>query len=107
MLVCLRYVKLNVEVMKRVKPGGLLFTFTCSALIVNGDVTSRSAKDRTRQDTRSLPHGQYFTALLQEAARLAGRNVLIIRELNGCDDHPIHIANPQSKYLAGLLLRIN
>ncbi|CAE7457753.1 rlmI [Symbiodinium microadriaticum] len=96
-----KYIKLNSEVMLRVRPGGLLLTFSCSAAIVNQRVVE------TRSGSQSLPHSQYFTSLVQEAARVANKNAVVIRELNGGDDHPIHIANPQSKYLAGLLLRIS
>lgn len=80
--------------MTRVKEGGLLFTFSCSAAIVNHKPSEQHQQ-------------KYFTFLMQEAAQLVGKSVTIVRELDGGNDHPIHIANPESKYLTGLLLRIS
>jgi 23S rRNA (cytosine1962-C5)-methyltransferase len=96
-----RYVKLNRQAMGCVRAGGLLLTFSCSASVVN----HKQLQGRDRDGTSSM-HEQFFASLIQEAARLAGRNVTVIRELDGGNDHPIHIANPESKYLTGMLLRI-
>ena len=73
-------------------------TFSCSAAIVNH--IDRTGGDRRRGSSGGgggALQQQYFGVLIQEAARLARRNVTVVKELGASSDHPVHIANPQSK----------
>lgn len=78
------YTRLNVKAFERIKPGGILFTFSCSQ-VVN--------KDNFRNAV--------FTA-----AALAKRNVRILHQLHQPADHPINIYHPEGEYLKGLVLYV-
>lgn len=79
------YRTLNTEGMKKVKPGGLLFTYSCS-----------QAVDR-----------ELFRKLVFQAALQAGRNVRILHQMSQPSDHPVSIFHPEAEYLKGLVLYIN
>ncbi len=78
------YKNLNLIAFKKIKPGGLIFTFSCSQHI-----------DR-----------DLFRKIVFGAAADAGRNVRIIRQLTQPEDHPINIFHPEGEYLKGLMLHV-
>ncbi len=78
------YTRLNVKGLQRIKPGGLLFTFSCSQVVT---------KDHFRNAV--------FTAAAQ-----AGRKVRILHQLHQPADHPINIYHPEGEYLKGLVLYV-
>lgn len=78
------YTRLNVKAFKRIKKGGILFTFSCSQVVT---------KDNFRNAV--------FTA-----AAMAGRNVRILHQLHQPADHPINIYHPEGEYLKGLVLYV-
>ena len=78
------YTRLNHKAMSRIRPGGILFTFSCSQVVT---------KDNFRNAV--------FTA-----AAMAGRKVRILHQLHQPADHPINIYHPEGEYLKGLVLYI-
>jgi 23S rRNA (cytosine1962-C5)-methyltransferase len=78
------YKRINTRAFSKIKPGGILFTFSCSQ-VVN--------KDQFRQAVFS-------------AAAIAKRNVRILHQLTQPADHPINIYHPEGEYLKGLVLYI-
>jgi len=78
------YKELNLKGLKKVKSGGLIFTFSCSQHI---------DKD-------------LFRKIIFGAAMDAGRNVRILHQLTQPNDHPVNIYHPESEYLKGLVLYV-
>lgn len=78
------YKKLNRKGIEAIKPGGIIFTFSCSQVIT---------KDIFRQTV--------FTA-----AANTGRKVKILHQLTQPADHPISIYHPEGDYLKGLVLYV-
>ena len=78
------YTRLNLKGLERIKPGGILFTFSCSQVV---------SKDNFRNAV--------FTAAAQ-----AGRRVRILHQLHQPADHPINIYHPEGEYLKGLVLYV-
>lgn len=78
------YKRINVEAIKRIAPGGILFTFSCSQVI-----------DR-----------QLFQSTLLAAGIEAGRQVSILHHLSQPPDHPVSLFHPEGSYLKGLVLRV-
>ncbi len=78
------YTRLNTKAFEKIKPGGIVFTFSCSQ-VVN--------KDNFRNAV--------FTA-----AAMAKRNVRILHQLHQPADHPINIYHPEGEYLKGLVLYV-
>jgi 23S rRNA (cytosine1962-C5)-methyltransferase len=78
------YISLNELGLKRVKPGGLLFTFSCSGNI---------DKD-------------LFRKIVFTSAAEVGRRVRVIHQLTQPADHPINIYHPEGEYLKGLVLYV-
>jgi len=78
------YRNLNLEAMKRIAPGGMLFTFSCS-----------QAVDK-----------ELFKKIIFSAAAHSRRNVRIMHQLGQPADHPISIYHPEGEYLKGLVLYI-
>lgn len=78
------YKRLNAEAMKRIKPGGILFTFSCSQVV-----------DR-----------ELFDNTVMSAAIQAERNVKVMHHLSQPADHPVSIFHPEGEYLKGLVLYI-
>ncbi|MBQ8051136.1 MAG: class I SAM-dependent rRNA methyltransferase [Bacteroidaceae bacterium] len=76
------YTKLNAKAFDKIRPGGILFTFSCSQAI---------SKEQFRMAV--------FTA-----ATLAGRKVRILHQLHQPADHPVNIYHPEGEYLKGLVL---
>ncbi len=78
------YKELNMSAFKKIKAGGILFTFSCSQAI-----------------SREL-----FRKIIYQAALDAGRSVRIMHELSQAPDHPVHIYHPEGEYLKGLVLYV-
>ena len=78
------YKKLNRRAIEIIKPGGIIFTFSCSQAV-------------SRENFRK----SVFTA-----AANTGRNVRILHQLNQPADHPISIYHPEGEYLKGLVLEV-
>ncbi len=76
------YKQINMQAFRKIKPGGILFTFSCSQHI---------SKD-------------LFQKIIFGAAADVGRNVRILYQLNQPADHPINIYHPEGEYLKGLAL---
>jgi 23S rRNA (cytosine1962-C5)-methyltransferase len=79
------YKNLNLLGIKKVAPGGMIFTFSCSQHI---------DKD-------------LFRKIVFSAAADAQRNVRIIKQLSQPEDHPINIYHPEGEYLKGLMLQVD
>lgn len=79
------YKRLNAATIKQLKPGSILFTFSCSQVV-----------DK-----------QLFTNTIIAAAFEADRNVRILAQLHQPGDHPINASHPEGEYLKGLVLRID
>lgn len=78
------YTRLNLKALEHIKPGSLLFTFSCSQVVT---------KDNFRNAV--------FTA-----AAMAKRKVRILHQLHQPADHPINIYHPEGEYLKGLVLYV-
>ncbi|GHV01984.1 SAM-dependent methyltransferase [Bacteroidia bacterium] len=78
------YKRLNVAALRKIAPGGILFTFSCSQAV-----------------SREL-----FRTTLFSAAAIAGRRVRILHQLTQPADHPIDIYHPEGEYLKGLALYV-
>ncbi|RYD83340.1 MAG: class I SAM-dependent rRNA methyltransferase [Sphingobacteriales bacterium] len=76
------YKQINLQAFRRIKPGGLLFTFSCSQNISS----------------------DLFQKIVFGAAADSHRNVRIIHQLHQPADHPINIYHPEGEYLKGLVL---
>lgn len=78
------YTKLNAKAFEKIRPGGILFTFSCSQVV-------------NKQDFRNA----VFTAAAQ-----SGRSVRILHQLTQLGDHPVNIYHPEGEYLKGLVLYV-
>ena len=78
------YTKLNAKAFVKIRPGGILFTFSCSQVV-------------SKQDFRNA----VFTAAAQ-----SGRSVRILHQLTQPGDHPVNIYHPEGEYLKGLVLYV-
>ena len=78
------YTKLNAKAFEKIRPGGILFTFSCSQVV-------------SKQDFRNA----VFTAAAQ-----SHRNVRILHQLTQPADHPVNIYHPEGEYLKGLVLYV-
>ncbi len=76
------YRNLNTEGIKHVKPGGLLFTFSCSQAI-----------DK-----------ELFRKIIFQSALQASREIKILHQLSQPPDHPVSIYHPEAEYLKGFVL---
>jgi 23S rRNA (cytosine1962-C5)-methyltransferase len=79
------YKKLNAVAIEKIKPGGILFTFSCSQVVSKED----------------------FRLAVFSAAAQTGRNVKILHQLTQPADHPINIYHPEGEYIKGLILSID
>ncbi len=79
------YRKLNAKAFEKIKPGGILFTFSCSQVV-----------------TREAFRMAVFTA-----AAKSGRNVRLLHQLTQPADHPVNFAHPEGEYLKGLVLQVD
>lgn len=78
------YQRLNAKGIQAIRPGGILFTFSCSQAI---------DKDM-------------FRLAVFSAAAQVGRKVRILHQLHQPADHPINIYHPEGEYLKGLVLQV-
>ncbi len=78
------YQRINAKAIQMIRPGGILFTFSCS-----------QAVDK-----------EAFRLAVFSAAAQVGRNVRILHQLHQPQDHPINIYHPEGEYLKGLVLYI-
>ena len=78
------YTRLNVKGLRRIKHGGILFTFSCSQVVSK----------------------EHFRNAVFTAAAQAGRKVRILHQLHQPADHPINIYHPEGEYLKGLVLYV-
>lgn len=76
------YKRLNARALEQIKPGGILFTFSCSQVISK----------------------EQFRLAVFSAAAEAKRGVRILHQLTQPADHPINIYHPEGEYLKGLVL---
>jgi 23S rRNA (cytosine1962-C5)-methyltransferase len=78
------YKRLNANAFRQIKPGGILFTFSCSQVVTRNN----------------------FREAVFSAAAIAGREVRILHQLSQPVDHPINIYHPEGEYLKGLVLYV-
>ncbi|MFB0923774.1 MAG: class I SAM-dependent rRNA methyltransferase [Vicingaceae bacterium] len=78
------YKRLNLMALQQIKPGGILFTFSCSQAV-----------------NRKL-----FYDTIVAAAIEAGRNIRVLNHLSQPADHPVNIYHPEGEYLKGLVLHV-
>lgn len=79
------YKRLNALALKRVKKGGILFTFSCSQVV----------------DTL------LFQNTIVAAALESNRKVSILHRLSQGADHPVNLFHPEGSYLKGLVLYVD
>ncbi len=78
------YKDINLQAMKRIIPGGLLFTSSCSSYI----------------------DPSLFQKIIFGAAKDAKRDVQILAKTSHPFDHPINVYHPEGEYLKGFLCRV-
>jgi 23S rRNA (cytosine1962-C5)-methyltransferase len=78
------YKDINLLGFKLLRPGGLLFTYSCS-----GGISE-----------------ELFQKIIAGAALDAGVEAQIVRHLHASADHPVSLNFPEGTYLKGLLLRV-
>jgi len=78
------YKRLNNTAIRRLKPGGILFTFSCSQVV----------------------NKENFRNAVFSASAISGRSVKILHQLTQPADHPINIYHPEGEYLKGLVLQV-
>ncbi len=76
------YRTINHKAMQRIRPGGLLFTFSCSQVV--------SVQD--------------FRTTVFSAAAMSGREVKVLHQLHQPQDHPVSLFHPEGEYLKGFVL---
>lgn len=79
------YKDINLWALKLLRPGGTLFTFSCSGGV-----------------SREL-----FQKIVAGAAIDAGVETRVVRHLNAGVDHPVSLAFPEGEYLKGLLCQVD
>lgn len=79
------YKRLNAHAIRQIKPGGIIFTFSCSQVV-----------DKAM-----------FNNTIIAAAIEAGRNVRILEQLHQPADHPINAFHPEGEYLKGLVIQVD
>ena len=78
------YKRLNIKALEKIKPGGILFTFSCSQVVSK----------------------ENFRKTIFAAAANTGRSVRILHQLTQPIDHPVNIYHPESEYLKGLVVYV-
>ncbi len=79
------YKRLNAAAIQRLRPGGLLFTFSCSQVV-----------DR-----------ELFNNTIVAAGLESGRAASVLHLLSQGADHPVNLYHPEGSYLKGLVLRVS
>jgi len=78
------YRKLNAIAFEKIKPGGIIFTFSCSQVVTK----------------------ENFRLAVFSAAAQSKRKVKILHQLTQPADHPIDIYHPEGEYIKGLVLYV-
>ncbi len=78
------YRRLNAKAFEKIRPGGILFTFSCSQVVTKDE----------------------FRCAVFSAAAQSGRRVRILHQLHQPADHPNNIYHPEGEYLKGLVLYV-
>jgi 23S rRNA (cytosine1962-C5)-methyltransferase len=78
------YKRLNIKAIDQIRPGGIIFTFSCSQVV---------SKENFRKSVFA-------------AAANTGRKVRILHQLSQPPDHPVNIYHPESEYLKGLVIHV-
>jgi len=79
------YKDINLQAMKHLREGGLLWTFSCSSFMDEA----------------------LFQKVVLGAARDAGKSLQLLKILGPGPDHPTTLAHLEGRYLKGLLLRVS
>ena len=79
------YQRINEAGLRNVKPGGMLFTFSCSQVVDN----------------------QLFFDTIRAAAINVGRSISVLHRMRQPADHPVSIYHPEGEYLKGLVLSVD
>jgi len=79
------YKRLNTLALKKVKPGGLMFTFSCSQVV-----------------DEPLFYNTIVAACIE-----SGRDVKVLHKMTQGPDHPVNIFHKEGAYLKGLVLQVN
>ncbi|PTN07768.1 class I SAM-dependent rRNA methyltransferase [Mangrovibacterium marinum] len=79
------YKRLNAKAFEQIRPGGIVFTFSCSQVV---------SKEKFREAVFS-------------GAAISGRKVRILHQLTQPADHPVNIYHPEGEYLKGLVLYVD
>lgn len=78
------YKRLNIKAIEQIKPGGIIFTFSCSQVVTK----------------------ENFRKSIFAAAANTGRKVRILHQPGQPPDHPINIYHPEGEYLKGLVIYV-
>lgn len=78
------YKKLNIKAIEQIRPGGIIFTFSCSQVVTK----------------------ENFRKSVFAAAANTGRRVRILHQISQPPDHPVNIYHPESEYLKGLVIYV-
>jgi 23S rRNA (cytosine1962-C5)-methyltransferase len=78
------YKRLNLKAIEQIRPGGIIFTFSCSQVVTK----------------------ENFRKSVFAAAATSGRSVRILHQLSQPPDHPVNIYHPESEYLKGLVIYV-
>ena len=78
------YIRINEAAIKQIKPGGIIFTFSCSQVV-----------DK-----------KLFRDSIMAASIQAGRKVRVLHQLHQPADHPVSIYHPEGEYLKGLVIEV-
>ncbi|MEN6373718.1 MAG: class I SAM-dependent rRNA methyltransferase [Smithella sp.] len=79
------YKEINLQALKRLVPGGILATFSCSNFIEE----------------------ELFCKIVLGAAQDAGVDLRVLARLEAGPDHPVALGHPEGRYLKGLLLAVS
>jgi|WetSurMetagenome_2_1015567.scaffolds.fasta_scaffold00983_6 23S rRNA (cytosine1962-C5)-methyltransferase len=78
------YKRLNIKAIEQIRPGGIIFTFSCSQVVTK----------------------ENFRKSVFAAAANTGRSVRILHQMTQPPDHPVNIYHPESEYLKGLVIYV-
>lgn len=79
------YTRINELAIRQLNPGGIIFTFSCSQVVM-----------------RSM-----FESAIVSASINAGRNIRILNRLSQPADHPVSVFHPEGEYLKGLVIHVD
>ena len=78
------YKRLNAKAIEQIRPGGIIFTFSCSQVV-----------------TRKISGNRFL-----QPPPIPGEMSRILHQLMQPPDHPVSIYHPEGEYLKGLVLEI-